>query len=197
MTYATRAVGAFLDDVASAAVVPSGGAVAAVCGAAGAALCEMVCLHTVGKEGYADVEADIVDAGEGLRSCREELLELADADATAVERMQAAYGSSDGRTRLDVEDALKGATTVPLDTAGVCLEVLEHGAMVTEAGTDRTTADGMAGVLLAHAALRASVTTVRVNLELVDDEAFVTGTDERVAELERRADAILDGLSTP
>ncbi|MGZ8605288.1 MAG: cyclodeaminase/cyclohydrolase family protein, partial [Actinomycetota bacterium] len=46
----------FLEALASDAATPGGGAVAGLCGAAGAALISMVGRLTVGREGYEDAE---------------------------------------------------------------------------------------------------------------------------------------------
>jgi formiminotetrahydrofolate cyclodeaminase len=186
MPFSDQPIGTFLDSVASGAVTPSGGAVAAVSGAAGAALCEMVCLHTIGTSGYEEVEGELTDVAADLAADRGRLLELADDDATAVDRMGAAFdthGESDRATAK--QEALKRATAVPLETAEVCLAVLDHGAVVTEIGTDTAVADAMTGVFLAHGALRAVTWTARANLGLIDDDAFVSDRRQRLAELER------------
>lgn len=47
MNFADQTISEFLEDVAATTVTPSGGAVAAIGGAFGAALCEMVCIHTI------------------------------------------------------------------------------------------------------------------------------------------------------
>lgn len=186
MAFADMPIGAFLDDVASGAVTPSGGAVAAIGGAAGAALCEMVCLHTTDKDSYEDVADRLDAAGSRLHENRKQLLELADDDATAVDRVQAAYdGRDDSQTEL--QEALEGATTAPLETAESCVEVLEEGEVVVRKGNDRATADAVAGIYLAYAALQVSLTIVRTNLELIDDEQFVRKTADRASELERSA----------
>ena len=51
---------AFLEDLAGSAPAPGGGGAAALVGAAGAALGNMVGSLTVGKKKYAAVEADIL-----------------------------------------------------------------------------------------------------------------------------------------
>jgi hypothetical protein len=57
MTYADDSIDDFLSAVASESVTPAGGTTAAVVGATGAALCEMVCLHS---SDVADADADAV-----------------------------------------------------------------------------------------------------------------------------------------
>ena len=87
-SYRTQPIDEFLSGIASRRVTPAGGSASAVSGAIGASLCEMVCLHTVEKAGDDAVSQELVEAGETLRTQRDGLLTLADADA-AVERLGA------------------------------------------------------------------------------------------------------------
>lgn len=195
MTLAEDPFSDMLDGVASENVTPSGGAVTALVGAAGASLCEMVCIHTVARE---DGETDLEAVGERLQSHRRRLLGLADEDAAAVERVQSAFRSS-GTEREDVpsrEAALTQATDLPLETASVCLAVLEEARAVTENGTATAAADALTGLFLAHAALRAAVWTARANLALLDDDAVVSERAERLSDLEAAGQAAFDRAST-
>lgn len=193
MVLRDRAIGAFLDGVASEAVTPSGGAVAAVVGASGAALCEMVCLHTIDRDGYGDVESQLVAVGERLARDRRRLLALADEDVTAVETMQASGGGDSG---LPSDQTVRAAIAPPLETAERSLDVLDRGRVVVAEGTDRATADAMTGALLAHAALQSSVGTVRANLSLIESETVVSETSGRVDELETAGQTALEKVRT-
>jgi glutamate formiminotransferase/formiminotetrahydrofolate cyclodeaminase len=84
-------VHAFLDALASPEPTPGGGSMAAVVGAAGAALVSMVARLTRGKKGYEEHDARMqAIALEGDRR-REDLLDLADRDAGAFDAVMAAY----------------------------------------------------------------------------------------------------------
>ncbi|MFD1633483.1 cyclodeaminase/cyclohydrolase family protein [Haloplanus ruber] len=176
MTDDTRALGRLLDDVASASAAPAGGTAAAVTGALGTALCEMVCLHTDGNEAgtLADVRAD-------LRITRDHLTDLAAADASVVDDLFASDGNPS-------EAGRKRAVGVPLTTAAACLTALELVVEATERGTPPTVADAATGVLLIDAALRASLRTARHNLSWVADPVFVAGIEERAARIDAQAD---------
>lgn len=190
MTVAGQPIGEFLEAVASGRVTPSGGAVAAGTGAAGAALCEMVCVHTVGTDEPGDVD-ELAAVAEALASDRTRLLELADEDVRAVERMQSAFATHDAHAP-ETQRALTAATDAPLETAAVCLDVLEHAERAVADGSDRATADAVTGAVLAHAALRSAVGTVRANLEHIEDEAYVSETSARVEELDAAGNRALD-----
>lgn len=197
MTFADRTISDFLEDVASATVTPSGGAVAAIGGAAGAALCEMACVHTLGKDGYAEVEREIAGVRDDLGTDRTRLLELADEDSAAVDELQAVFGTSgrDGHERA-MQDAAKHATEVPLETAEKCLAVLEGATVVTKEGNRNAIADAGTGAFLAHAALQASVSTVGLNLGMIEDATFVAQTRDRTTEIDDSAETALEQVQT-
>lgn len=196
MTVADQTIGAFLAEVATGDVPPGGGAAAAVCGAAGAALGEMVCSLTVGADDPDDDEAELTRLRDEFAERRVRMLELADEDSAAVEELMAAYRTPEGDGRNEaIQSATKRATEVPLELAEESHDVLERLTVATERGTPDATADGGIGAFLAHSALQASVFTVRVNLEALDDDAFVTETDDRIAELTREGDEAFSQVS--
>jgi len=176
MEYADQSVGEFLSNVASERVSPAGGTVAAVVGATGASVCEMVCLHAL--EGRESPDRELIDARGELATQRDHLLGLAGADATAVDALFADTGGEPGETEL------KRATGVPLTIAAASLTVFESGVVALAAGEETTVADGMTGVLLTDAALRSAVYTVRTNLAHVEDIAFERKLRERTDEVE-------------
>jgi len=184
MSYEDRTIDEFLDEVASRAVTPAGGTAAALVGAMGTALCEMVCLHTVGKNGYADVEAEMTGMLEELEAQRGALLELADRDADAVDELLAT--SPDGPDRVAAQ---KRATGVPLAVAEACVPVLEHATVLAGKGNRNAVPDAGTGSFLVYGALEASVFTVRYNLDRVPDPSFVEEMETRAAEIERSAEA--------
>lgn len=208
MRFAEQSIESFLVSVASHALTPSAGAVAAVVGASGAALCEMVCLHTVGNDGSDDVETELaddvetelVDVGETLRAFRGRLLALADEDAAAVEGVRSVFetqteeGERAGQSKR--QDAIRRAIEVPLEIAETCLAILERAAVVAVKGTQKARADAVTGAFLAHAALQASLGLVRTNLALLDTGPFVSETSERVAELEDSGQEALEGVQS-
>ncbi|MDT3435897.1 cyclodeaminase/cyclohydrolase family protein [Haloarcula sp. 1CSR25-25] len=188
MTIADQPIGEFLDAVAAQQVTPSGGAVAAVGGAMGAALCEMTCIHTVGGDEPGAAPAELAAVRDTVADRRAQLLTLADEDVIAVDAVQAAFDSGDDAR---IQATLQRSTEVPLETAELCLDVLEHAVTVTAEGTSVAVPDAAVGALLAHAAVRASVSTVRANLDTITDEAFVAEMEERSAAAETASETAL------
>ncbi|MFC7209123.1 cyclodeaminase/cyclohydrolase family protein [Natronoarchaeum sp. GCM10025321] len=187
MTFADQTIGEFLEAIASEQVTPSGGAVAGVGGAMGAALCEMVCIHTI-EAGEADPRADLAGVRDTLVDRRSRLLDLADEDAAIVDDVQAAFASGDDDR---IQRTSKRATEVPLETATACLDIVEAAVTVTREGRSVAVPDAAVGALLAHAALDGCMSTVHANLAAIDDDEFVSETEQQAAEIEADAEVAL------
>ncbi len=195
MTYADTTITDFVSRIAEGQPTPGGGSAAAIVGATGAALVEMLCNLTIGREEHADVEAGLIEIRDDLESRRERLFDLADEDASAFEDVMAAYRSDDDDRAAKIESASKQATEVPLETAEACLAVVEHAERVTEVGNENAVTDGGTGALLANAALQAALYNVAVNLGTIDDEAFVADTADRAEDVEARAEEALSAVT--
>jgi len=184
----------FLDELASSAPAPGGGSAAALAAAIGAALVSMVANLTVGKKQYVDVQADIqriLVRSEALRHKCQDLLEKDVAAYTQVSRVYKMPKDTDEQkaARADaMQKALKNATTVPMELAQVCVEVLELCPEAAEKGNVNAVSDAGVGALMAEAALRAAALNVLINLGSIKDEAFVQ--KERA-----KLDALLAGKS--
>lgn len=183
MTFADRTIDEFLATVASSQVAPSAGAVTAVNGAMATALCEMVCVHT----GDEATSAALSAAHEELTARRERLLELADEDGEAVDRVQTAFEADADETHEQA--ALQRATEVPLRIAETCLDVVQHAVVVAEDGTQNALVDAVVGAKLAYAALDASLEIARTNLHLIEDEEFAEEVRTRAEQAETAGEA--------
>lgn len=172
----------FLLRIASENVSPAGGTATAVVGAIGASLCEMVCIHTVENDEYADVSTEMTAVRDELRRQRAQLLTLADADANVVDEL---FSTVDDGTS---QSTVKRSIGIPLTVAEACENVLDLAVAVSETGTRNALADAGTGVILVRAAVRASVFTVRSNLDRVSDQSFVDHVEQRLTEIESRSD---------
>lgn len=192
VTFANQTISEFLGNVAASTVTPSGGAVAAIGGASGAALCEMVCIHTIEKDSYADVRTELTGIRDELGNRRDRLLELADEDSIAVDELQAAFETPNDEDRAElVLEKSRGTVEVPLEIAGACLDVLEHARVVTAKGNRNALADAGTGAFLAHSAHQASIFTVQSNLTLIEDITAVTEIEKNLAEIDKRSEEAL------
>ena len=82
----------FIDALASSQPYPGGGGAAALAGAIGVALGDMVGSFTVGKKKYLDVEAEMISLKQQSAELEKQLLHLVDEDARVFAPLSKAYG---------------------------------------------------------------------------------------------------------
>ena len=92
MDFTQNSCRAFVTVLASSEPVPGGGGAAALVGANGTALGNMVGSLTVGKKKYADVEEEIIALKAKSDSLQRKLLDLVAQDAVCFEPLAKAYG---------------------------------------------------------------------------------------------------------
>lgn len=181
---------AFLEDLAGSAPAPGGGGAAALVGAAGAALGNMVGSLTVGKKKYAAVEADILILNRRAAALRKQLEGLVQADADAFTPLAAAYRlpketpEQQAHKAAVLEAALEGACAVPLEIMSACCEGIALAAEYAEKGSVMAVSDAGCAALFCKAALQAAGLNVSINTRLMADNA-------RAAALNAQADAML------
>src|SRR2546425_12846338 len=93
---AEETIARFLDELASGAPVPGGGAAAALEAALGAALVSMVCNLTIGKEKYRDYEQTMVEARATAEGLRAQARALVAEDSASFSAVGAAYARPPG-----------------------------------------------------------------------------------------------------
>jgi glutamate formiminotransferase/formiminotetrahydrofolate cyclodeaminase len=189
----TETVRDFVAEVASGEPAPGGGAAAAHAASLGAALGEMIARLTAGREKYADVEADVRDALALLTPLRERLNSAVTEDAASFERVLKARRlpqatEEEKRERMShIEEALKGAATVPLEVAGVAVQVLELLETLAEIGNTNALSDAATGAQLSLAAVASARYNVLVNTSEIEDEEFALEHRSRADDLLERA----------
>jgi glutamate formiminotransferase/formiminotetrahydrofolate cyclodeaminase len=187
----------FLDDLAAGTAAPGGGSASAYSGAAAAALVAMVARLTIGKKKYAAVDEPMQAVLRQAEELRSELTAAIDEDARSFEAVMEAYHlpkqtPEEQATRHQaVEQALLGATRVPLKVAERSLEVVELAAQVVAQGNLNAICDGGVAVAMGRAALTGAGHNVRINISTLQDASVGRQFLDRLAELERRS-AVLD-----
>ncbi len=170
-------VGEFTEVLASSSPAPGGGSVAALCGALAAGLAAMVARLTRGKK-YAAVEGEMADSCKKADVLREELEKKVDEDTEAFNQVMAAFklpkkSEAELAARTDaIQDATKGATTVPYSVMELGLEALRFCERVAEVGNENSASDAGVGALLGMVCVRGAYYNVRINLADIEDEAF-------------------------
>ncbi|HYY55906.1 MAG TPA: glutamate formimidoyltransferase [Pyrinomonadaceae bacterium] len=189
----TETVKDFAESVASGEPAPGGGAAAAQAASLGAALGEMIGHLTEGRDKYRDVQGEIQDALAELAPLRTHLRLAAGRDAESFQRVIDARAlpqeTEDQRVQRtgEIEAALKGAATVPLETAGVAVQVLELLETLAEIGNPKALSDAATGAQLALAAATSARYNVLVNTAEIEDEEFASEHRARAGDLLERA----------
>jgi formiminotetrahydrofolate cyclodeaminase len=169
----------FLDKLCSKSPEPGGGSAAALVGAEGAALVGMVCYLTLGKEKYADVQADIEKLRDETESLRADLMRLLQEDTEAFAEASAAYklpkDTAEQKVLRDkkIQEGLKKATEVPFAIGKKSLAVARLSLTSAEKGNKGAVSDAGVAALFADAAVQAAALNVRINLVSIKDPAYV------------------------
>lgn len=185
--YSDKPLDQFLDDLASSAPAPGGGAVAALSGALGAALVSMVCNLTIGKEKYRDVEGDIKEILSQSEKLRKELLDLLEADTQLYGKVIAAYRlpkntDEEKATRLQAIDAaLKEACGVPMKIAERCSKIVDLCVPTVHKGNVGAISDVGVAAIMAEAGLVSAGLNVKINLGQIKDSEFVQRAADSLA----------------
>ena len=161
----------FLAELASSAPTPGGGGAAALCGALGIALGNMVGNLTLGKKKYADVQEDIAALNSRAEALRADFVALIDADAEAFAPLSRAYSipkDTPGRDEV-MEAALKRAAEPPLEIMRKCAEALDLIAEYAAKGSALAISDAGCAAALAIAAMKAAALNVRINTKSMTD----------------------------
>ena len=181
----------FLAELAGKAPVPGGGGTAALVGAAGVALGNMVGSLTTGKKKYTAVEADIQALNARAETLRRELEALVQADAEAFAPLAAAYRlpketpEQAAHKAVVLEGALDAAAAVPLQIMEKCAEGIALAGQYAAKGSVLAVSDAGCSAALCKAALQAANLNVFINTKLMTNR-------EHAAALNARADALLN-----
>ena len=169
----------WLDALASDTATPGGGAAAALMIATGAALVEMVCGLTIGREKYREVEPLMIQTREKAAAVRVTAESLRREDSAAFDAVSAAYALPKGTPEekqarsARIQEALRGATEVPLRTVVAGVELLDLAASIAQVANPNVVSDVGAGTLAARAGTDAASLNVRINLASIKDQEYV------------------------
>jgi glutamate formiminotransferase/formiminotetrahydrofolate cyclodeaminase len=201
----------FLAGVAAPVATPGGGSVAALGGALGASLAQMVAGLTIGKKKYAAVETEMKEVALSAAALRTRLSALVEQDARAYDAVAAAYRlptepeEAASRRAAAITDALLAAARVPLDTMRACGDVAALALTVATKGNTNAASDAAVAALLADAGCRGAAYNVRINVSSLDDPSrgtalldeakrLVSATESLSAKVRAHVDAALGDM---
>ena len=175
----------FLAELASSAPTPGGGGAAALCGALGIALGNMVGSLTLGKKKYADVQEDIAELNAKAEALRAGFVALVDADAEAFAPLSRAYSiPKDDPARDEImEPALLKAAEAPLEIMRKCAEALELISGYAAKGSALAISDAGCAAALCGAAMEAAALNVKINTKSMKNRADADNINAEMNEL--------------
>jgi glutamate formiminotransferase/formiminotetrahydrofolate cyclodeaminase len=184
----------FIDSVANPTPAPGGGSVAALAGALGAALGQMVAGISLKKKSLAAHAQPLADLAEQLRRTSRSLAEGIDRDAASFESVLAAHRlprgtaeEQDGRN-LAIQQALQGAVNAPLEIARNAAEVFEMLGQLEPLAGPSMLSDVRVGRMMAATAVRGALENVAINLGSITDADFSSRARSEALSLASRID---------
>lgn len=188
----------FLFELASKAAVPGGGGAAALGGAIGMALSNMVGNLTIGKKKYADVEDEVKELIEKGNKVIAELKSLVDKDAEVFEPLSKAYGlpkDTPEQAKIKeetLEKCSKDACSVPMEIMRKAHEGIKLHERMGQIGTMIAISDVGCGVAFLKSALISGSLNVIINLNTIKDVEYVKATSEEMNQLLEDGSKIAD-----
>ena len=198
MTTKDQTIGGWLEVLASDSPTPGGGAVAAVVGAAGAALISMTGRLTIGRKGFEDLEERMTALVERADREREAFVASAEDDMTSFDAVMAAFRmpkeTEDEKAERSsaIQRGYEGAAVVPLGIARRAVDLMELAEDAAAMGNPNAASDGYSAGAMLYAAALTAIANVRINAAALKDREKTDRLLKEVESLRVRADALLD-----
>lgn len=182
-------VSTFLEELSSKKPTPGGGGAAALGGAQGVALGEMVINLTLGKKKYADVEEEMQLLLVRLEEIRAEFLRLADEDARVFAPLAAAYGLPSGTEEEKkhkekvLETHLLAASLVPKAVMEQAVEAIKIMDILAHKGSRLAVSDVGVGVSFLRTALLGAKMNVSINTKFMKQRETARQLDQEASAL--------------
>jgi len=189
MRYLDEPLRTYSHALASGDATPGGGSAAALVGALGAALNSMVANFTVGREKFAAVDAQVRDLLAESEHLRTDLERLTQADTEAYAKVSVAYKMPRDTDELKaarqnaIQEALKAAAQVPMETVRACHRVLEIANELVSAGNPNLITDVGVAARFALAALECATLNAEINLIHITDKPYVDASFDSIKPL--------------
>jgi glutamate formiminotransferase/formiminotetrahydrofolate cyclodeaminase len=183
----------FLAAVAQPTATPGGGSVAALAGALGASLGEMVAGLSHQRKSQAAFASPLRKALTEFHAASKMLAVAIDRDAASFQAVLAAQKlpreTLQERQRRDraMQQALQGAVEVPLDVARQAADVFDKLGQLEAMSSPSMLSDLRVARLMAAAAVHGALENATINLESVTDAGFAEQTRAQIRALASRA----------
>jgi glutamate formiminotransferase/formiminotetrahydrofolate cyclodeaminase len=185
-------VHAFTDEVSRDTPAPGGGSIAALAGSLGAALASMVANLA---QGGPDTEKDhkLIALAEQAQVLKDRLMVSVDADTNAfnafmeARRLPDATPEQKATRQTAMQEGLKEAIEVPLDTARTSFAALVLAGEAARLGKVASITDAAVGAQMAYAGVRGGIWNAVINLKDITDAAYVAGVQAQCSGLQSQA----------
>jgi glutamate formiminotransferase/formiminotetrahydrofolate cyclodeaminase len=191
---ASKNIQEFADEVSVDSPVPGGGSVAALCGSMGAALAAMVANLTHNKKGYEESWDECVDIAEKGQKLKDIFVKGIDRDSQSFDNVLAAMRlpkkTDEDKEARDaaIQEASKGAVSVPMETLRATIETLDIAKRIAEIGNVNSVSDAGVAAQCARAAAIGAAYNVLINLDGIEDEEFVKNSRAEANSLREKAE---------
>ena len=186
----------FVSVLASDAPAPGGGGAAALVGAIGTALGNMVGSLTVGKKKYAAVEAEIIELKAKCDALQKELLDKVEADEVNFLPLAKAYGipKDDPNRDAVMEEATLIACSTPMKIMELCCEAIGYIKVFADKGSRLAVSDAGCGAVCCKAALQAASLNVFINTKTLKNRAVAEEMNAKALGMMAEYGAIADEI---
>ena len=183
MSYIDKELKEFMSLLDSASATPGGGSASALISVISLSLARMVGHLTINKEAFLalpkEIQTEFNNSMASLLTLKEELTVLIDKDAESFNVVLKAYRlpketkQEKEKRKVAIEQAMLGATLVPLETATKSLQAFSYLELILKHGNTSAITDVGVSVLALSAAIEGSLLNVLINLGGLSDTAQV------------------------
>ena len=186
----------FVTVLASDAPAPGGGGAAALVGAIGTALGNMVGSLTVGKKKYADVQDEILALKAKCDDLQKQLLDQVEADEVNFLPLAKAYGIPKDDPNRDkiMEEATIIACSTPMKIMELCCQAIDYIAVFAAKGSRLAVSDAGCGAVICKSALQAASLNVFINTKTLKNREVAQEMNARALGMLDKYGAIADEI---
>lgn len=181
----------FVHEVSRDSSTPGGGSIAALAGSLGAALTSMVCNLSTGGRGTEEQDEVLIPAAEKAQELKDKLLKAVDEDTNAFDdyvaakKMPKSTPEEKEKRKKAMEEGLKHAVEVPMETARLSAEVFDIAMKASEHGKSSAISDALVSAQMAYSGVHGGIANVKINLKDLSDEEFIEEKIKECSELEK------------
>ncbi len=181
----------FVQEVSRDSSTPGGGSIAALSGSIGAALSSMVSNLSTGGRGTTDIDPILMPVAEEAQGLKDQLLNAVDEDTNAFDkymeakRMPKSTEEERKKRKEAMQEGLKHAVEVPMETARTSAKVIDLAEKTAEHGKEDAVSDALVAAQMAYSGVVGGIANVKINIGDIEDEEFVEKTLDECKKLEK------------